>query len=59
MLARADRIDGLVNNAGIGGGPVEDVPVDWVKSLFETIQAVLPGMRAQRSGAIVNVRRNP
>src|SRR4030095_16657063 len=35
--ARAGRIDVLVNNAGIGGGgPVEDVPLDWVKSLFET-----------------------
>ena len=43
----------LVNNAGIGGGPIEDAPVDWVKMLFETNyfgvvrvdQAVLPGMR--------------
>jgi NAD(P)-dependent dehydrogenase (short-subunit alcohol dehydrogenase family) len=39
------------------------VPIDWVKSLFETnylgairmVQAVLPGMRERRSGAIVNV----
>ena len=64
VLDRAGRVDILVNNAGIGGGgPIEDVPVDWVKTLFETnyfgvirmTQAVLPGMRQQRSGAIVNI----
>ena len=64
VLDRAGRVDILVNNAGIGGGgPIEDVPVDWVKTLFETnyfgvirmTQAVLPGMRQQRGGAIVNI----
>jgi NAD(P)-dependent dehydrogenase (short-subunit alcohol dehydrogenase family) len=58
------RIDVLVNNAGIGGGgPIEDVPVDWAQGLFQTnyfgvvrmVQAVLPRMRHRRSGTIVNV----
>jgi NAD(P)-dependent dehydrogenase (short-subunit alcohol dehydrogenase family) len=64
VLDHAGRVDILVNNAGIGGGgPIEDVPVDWVKTLFETnyfgvirmTQAVLPGMRQERGGSIVNI----
>jgi NADP-dependent 3-hydroxy acid dehydrogenase YdfG len=60
----AGDIDALVNNAGIGvSGPVELVPLGEVRRLFETnffgvvrmIQAVLPQMRARRSGTIVNV----
>ena len=54
----------LINNAGHGGGgPVEEVPLGVVRETFETnvfavirlCQLVLPGMRAQRSGLIVNL----
>jgi len=54
----------LINNAGHGGGgPVEEVPLAVVRETFETnvfavirlCQLVLPGMRAQRSGLIVNL----
>ena len=58
------RIDVLVNNAGYGqGGALEDDSMDEIKSLFETnlfgairvMKAVLPIMRKQQSGIIVNV----
>lgn len=58
------RIDVLVNNAGIGlYGAAEDVPIDRVREEFEVnlfgparlAQLVLPHLRAQRSGTIVNV----
>jgi len=63
-VAKWGRIDVLANNAGYGlGGMVEDVPMDEVRDVFETnvfgavetIRAVLPIMRAQQSGVILNV----
>lgn len=56
--------DVLVNNAGVGfGGPVETMPIEAARDLFETnfwgpmrmMRAVLPAMRERRSGVIINV----
>jgi len=64
VLARAGRIDTLVNNAGIGThGPVEDYDDDEVEANFDTnllcvirvTHAALPAMRQQGSGHIINV----
>jgi NAD(P)-dependent dehydrogenase (short-subunit alcohol dehydrogenase family) len=64
ILAETGQIDVLVNNAGYGSyGAVEEVPLSEARSQFEVnvfgaarlIQLVLPGMRARRSGTIVNI----
>ena len=63
-LARFGRVDVLVNNAGIGYfAAIEESSDAEVRRMFEVnvfglaqmTQAVLPGMRAQKSGHIVNI----
>ncbi len=64
VIKRVERIDVLVNNAGIGThGPVEDFDDDEILAVFNTnvfgvirvTRAVLPHMRSQSSGTIVTV----
>ena len=64
VLEKEDKIDVLVNNAGAGiTGPLEEIPDVEIKRNFETnlfgpinvIKAVLPTMREQQSGLIINI----
>jgi NAD(P)-dependent dehydrogenase (short-subunit alcohol dehydrogenase family) len=64
ILAETGRIDVLINNAGYGlYGALEDVPIEEARRQFDVnlfglarlTQLVLPQMRAQHNGYIVNV----
>lgn len=64
IVAQSDTVDVLVNNAGFGlYGPVEEVGLDEARYQFEVnlfgtarlTQLLLPTMRRQRSGTIVNI----
>ncbi|MBN1757761.1 MAG: SDR family NAD(P)-dependent oxidoreductase [Chitinispirillaceae bacterium] len=64
ILRKQGRLDVLVNNAGYGGyGMLESVPLDEARRQFEVnvfgamrmIRAVLPQMRVQGGGRIVNM----
>ncbi|XP_077993815.1 retinol dehydrogenase 8-like [Glandiceps talaboti] len=64
LLEEEDKVDVLVNNAGIGQETViEAVSIDFYHQIMETnyfgmvrtIQAVLPTMKKRRSGRIINV----
>jgi NAD(P)-dependent dehydrogenase (short-subunit alcohol dehydrogenase family) len=60
-----DGVDVLVNNAGVAGptAPIEDIEIDaWRRCLavgldgqFHCTRRVVPAMKRQRSGAIVNI----
>jgi NAD(P)-dependent dehydrogenase (short-subunit alcohol dehydrogenase family) len=63
-LAKFQRLDVVVNNAGYGSlGPIEEIPAEEVRRQFDVnvfgplhvVRAVLPALRAQKSGHILNI----
>ncbi len=64
IIEKEGRLDVVINNAGAGiTGPIEETPEAEIKNNFETnffgpinvIKAVLPQMRGQQSGLIINI----
>jgi NAD(P)-dependent dehydrogenase (short-subunit alcohol dehydrogenase family) len=64
VLKKEGRIDVLINNAGMhSGGPIEETPVELFVQQMNTnfngtvhlIQDVLPSMRQQKQGTIINI----
>ena len=64
VIRNEKKLDILINNAGVGiTGPLEEIPMEEIKNNFETnffgpidvMKAVLPQMRAQKSGLIINI----
>lgn len=64
VISKESKIDVLINNAGVGiTGPIEEIPEEEIKGNFETnffgpinvIKAVLPQMREQKDGLIINI----
>lgn len=64
IIQKEGRLDVVINNAGMGiTGPIEETPTDEMRKAFETnffgvievVKAVLPQMRKQNHGLIINV----
>ncbi len=64
IIEKSGRVDVVINNAGVGiTGPIEETPIEEIKNNFETnlfgpieiMKAVLPAMRSQKSGLIINI----
>ncbi len=64
VFEKEGRIDVLINNAGVGiTGPMEETPLDQVQHAMDTnfygplrvLQSVLPIMRAQKNGRVINI----
>ena len=64
VIKNEGKLDILINNAGMGiTGPIEETPTNEMRKVFNTnffgaidvMKAVLPQMRKQKSGLIINV----
>ncbi len=64
VIAAEGQLDVLVNNAGVGiNGAIEEIPQEQIQHNFNTnffgpinvIKAVLPQMRTQQSGLVINI----
>jgi short-subunit dehydrogenase len=64
VISKEGQLDILINNAGMGiTGPIEETPTEEMRNVFNTnffgaidvMKAVLPQMREQKKGLIINV----
>ena len=64
VIQNSGQLDIVINNAGVGiTGPIEEIPTEEIRNNFETnlfgpievMKAVLPQMREQKSGLIINI----